>query len=322
MKEGATQFKRIKRLGEKIAERAKKITLPFFDGVPLYDVTLFFWRSIVDGSITTRASAIAFSFFIAFFPGLIFLFTLIPYIPIENFQAELLLLIEQLVPASTYATIDETLTDIITQPRSGLLSIGFFLALIFATNGLASMMSAFDATIHSIYRRTWLSQRLAATILLFILLVLLTVAIALLTGGQDFINYLNDNAILQDKFIVYIFTVGKWIITIALFFFAYAFLYYMAPAKKSQWRFISAGGTLATILSIGTLVGFTYYINNFGQYNKLYGSIGTLLIILLLMYIMSLILLVGFELNASIYQAHATPRNKSTFDKWLQGDFK
>ena len=304
MKEDATHFKRIKRLGEKIAERAKKITLPFFDGVPLYDVTLFFWRSIVDGSITTRASAIAFSFFIAFFPGLIFLFTLIPYIPIENFQAELLLLIEQLVPASTYATIDETLTDIITQPRSGLLSIGFFLALIFATNGLASMMSAFDATIHSIYRRTWLSQRLAATILLFILLVLLTVAIALLTGGQDFINYLNDNDILQDKFIVYIFTVGKWIVTIALFFFAYAFLYYMAPAKKSQWRFISAGGTLATILSIGTLVGFTYYINNFSQYNKLYGSIGTLLIILLLMYVMSLILLVGFELNASIYQAH------------------
>jgi len=304
MKEGVTHFKRIKKIGEKIGERAKKISLPFFDGVPLYDVALFFWRSIVDGSITTRASAIAFSFFIAFFPGIIFLFTLIPYVPIDNFQNELLMLIEQVVPESTFETIDETLTDIITQPRSGLLSIGFLLALVFSTNGIASMMSAFDATIHSIYRRTWLSQRLAATILLFILFVLLTVAIALLTGGQDFIIYLNKNAILQDKFTVYIFTIGKWIVTVALFFFAYAFLYYMAPAKKSKWRFISAGGTLATLLSIITLVGFTYYINNFSQYNKLYGSIGTLLIILLLMYVMSLILLVGFELNASIYQAH------------------
>ena len=322
MSEGQANYKRLKKIGEKIARRAEKISLPFFDGVPLYDVALFFWRSIVDGAITTRASAIAFSFFIAFFPGLIFMFTLIPYIPIDNFQYELLAIIEQVVPESTYTTIEGTVTDIITQPRGGLLSIGFFLALIFATNGLASMMSAFDATIHSIYRRTWVSQRIAAIILLFILLVLLTVAIALLTGGQDFINYLDTKDFIKDGFIVFLLIVGKWIITIALFFFAYAFLYYMAPAKKTQWRFISAGGTLATILSLITLIGFTYYINNFGQYNKLYGSIGTLLIILLLMYIMSLILLIGFELNASIYQAHTTPRHKSTFDKWLNGDFK
>ena len=322
MSEGDVSFKRIKKLGERIARRAEKISLPFFDGVPLYDVALFFWRSIVDGAITTRASAIAFSFFIAFFPSLIFIFTLIPYIPIENFQQELLSIIEQIVPASTYATIDETVTDIVTQPRGGLLSIGFFLALIFATNGLASMMSAFDATIHSIYRRTWVSQRLTAIVLLFILLVLLTIAIALLAGGQAFTNYLDNFDFIRDSFILHLLIVVKWIITVAMFFFAYAFLYYMAPAKKAKWRFISAGGTLATILSIVTLAGFTYYINNFGQYNKLYGSIGTLLIILLLMYIMSLILLVGFELNASIYQAHATPRHKSTLDKWLHGEFK
>ncbi|MCF6356630.1 MAG: YihY/virulence factor BrkB family protein [Draconibacterium sp.] len=322
MSEGQISYNRFKKIGEKIAKRAEKMSLPFFDGVPLYDVAMFFWRSIVDGAITTRASAIAFSFFIAFFPSLIFIFTLIPYIPIDNFQQELLLIIEQIVPESTYNTIDETVTDIITQPRSGLLSLGFFLALIFATNGLASMMSAFDATIHSIYRRTWVSQRLTAILLLFILLILLTVAIALLTGGQVFINYLDTFDFIRDKFILHLLVVVKWIITVAMFFFAYAFLYYMAPAKKTQWRFISAGGTLATILSIITLIAFTYYINNFGQYNKLYGSIGTLLIILLLMYIMSLILLVGFELNASIYQAHTTPRHKSTFDKWLKGEFK
>ena len=322
MSEGNKIYKRFRMLGLKIERRAKKVSLPFFDGVPLYDVALFFWRSIVDGAITTRASAIAFSFFIAFFPGLIFMFTLIPYIPIDNFQFELLAIIEQVVPGSTYTTIEGTVTDIITQPRGGLLSLGFFLALIFATNGLASMMSAFDGTIHSIYRRTWISQRMAATVLLFILLVLLTVAIALLTGGQNFISYLDAKDFIQDKIIVVLFIAGKWIVTVALFFFAYAFLYYMAPAKKTQWRFISAGGTLATILSLITLIGFTYYINNFGQYNKLYGSIGTLLIILLLMYIMSLILLIGFELNASIYQAHTTPRHKSTFDKWLNGDFK
>lgn len=288
---------------ERLAEKAEKVTLPFFDGVPLYNVALFFWRSIMDGSITTRASAIAFSFFIAFFPGIIFLFTLIPYIQIENFQVELLLLIKEIVPPDTFKTIEETVTDIVTIQRSGLTFLGFFMALIFSTNGLASMMSAFDATVHSIYRRTWISQRLAAILLLFILLVLLTIAIGLTTVGQDIIKFLVSQDILRDSFTVYLAIVIKWIIIVFLFFFAYAFLYYMAPAKRLKWRFISAGGTLATLLSIFTLAGFTYYINNFSQYNELYGSIGTLLIILLLMYVMSLILLIGFELNASIYQA-------------------
>lgn len=300
---GLLNGERYKKIADKTVERAEKISLPFFDGVPIYNVAIFFWRSIVNGAITTRASAIAFSFFIAFFPAVLFLFTLIPYIPIDNFQSELFRLIHELLPESTFATVEETVSDIIMRPRGSLLSIGFLMTLIFSTNGLASMMSAFDATIHSIKRRSWLSQRLAALFLLIILSVLLTVAIALLTGGQIIINYLQENDILRDNFTVFLLNFGKWVVIIFLFFFAYSFLYYMAPAKKTKWRFISAGGTLATILSIIALAGFTFYINNFSQYNKLYGSIGTLLIILFLMYIMSLILLVGFELNASIYQA-------------------
>ncbi len=290
-------------IGEKIAERAKKISLPFFEGVPLYDVALFFWRSIVDGAIATRASAIAFSFFIAFFPFIIFLFTLIPYIPIDNFQNELLILIQDLVPSTTYTTIEQTVEDIITQPRGDLLSFGFFAALIFSTNGLASMMSAFDATIHTIHRRSWISQRITAIYLLIILSVLLTIVIALLTSGQLIIQKLQDKQMLHDQFIIFLLIFGKWLIILALLFFTFSFLYFMAPAKRIKWRFISAGGTLSTILSVIAFVGLSFYINRFNQYNKLYGSIGTLLIILLLMYVMSMILLIGFELNASIHQA-------------------
>jgi membrane protein len=290
---------------EKAIEKAEHISLPFFDGIPIYNVALFFWRSIVNGSITTRASAIAFSFFMAFFPAVLFLFTLIPYIPIENFQAELFHLIQEILPPGTFSTVEETVEDIITRPRGGLLSLGFLMALIFSTNGLVSMMSAFDATIHSIHRRSWISQWLTAIFLLVILSVLLTLAITLLIAGQTAINYLQEHHILRDNFTVFLLTFGKWVIIVFLFFFAYSFLYYMAPAKKTKWRFISAGGSLATILSIIAIIGFAFYINNFSQYNKLYGSIGTLLIILFLTYIMSLILLVGFELNASIYQAHA-----------------
>lgn len=294
-------IKRLKKLSERAVEHAKRISLPLFDGVPLYDVLLFFWRSIVDGSITTRASGIAFSFFIALFPGIIFLFTLIP---LSGFQDELFVIIHELVPASIWPTVDETITEIIMRPRGDLLSLNFFMALIFATNGFVSMMSAFDATVHNINRRKWWSQYMAAAMMLVVFTAALTVAIALLTGGQMLINYLDRIEIIQDKFLVYLLIAGKWIITITIFFFAFSFLYYMAPAKKTKWRFISAGGTLATVLSIIGFAAMSYYLNNFSQYNKLYGSIGTLLAILFLMYVMSLILLIGFELNASIYQAH------------------
>lgn len=303
-------------LARRIIFWTKRITLPFLDGVPLYTVTLFFWRSIVDGSLTTRASAIAYSFFLALFPATIFLFTLIPYIPIPDFQDELFRLIQSVVPTSTFEAIEGTVEDIIKRPRGGLLSLGFLMAVVFATNGISSIMAAFDATVHSINRRTWYGQWMISAVLLVILWFLLATAIGLVTGGQVLLKYLVEHALLFDRFTYHLLSVTKWIIIVALFFFAYSFLYYMAPAKKTKWRFISAGGTLATLLSIITLFGFTYYINHFSQYNKLYGSIGTLLIILLLIYLMALILLIGFELNASIYQAHKEHSdNESLFSR-------
>lgn len=296
---------------EKILAKAKKVTFPGFDGMALYDVMVFFWRSIVDGALSTRASAIAFSFFVALFPAIIFLFTLIPYIPIDNFQDELFLLIKDMVPETTFMAIKETVMDILTRQRGDLLSLGFFMALIFSTNGFASIMTAFDASLHSFERRTWIGQRLIAILLLMIMSVLLTVAIALITYGQTFINYLVESDILKDHFTIYVLSVAKWIVVLLLFFIANSFLFYLAPAKKTKWRFISAGGTLSTILNVVTFQGFSFYINRFGQYNKLYGSIGTLLVILLLMYLISMILLIGFELNASINEA--VKQSKSGF---------
>lgn len=288
---------------ESVVSKAKRVTFPGLDGMAVYDVMVFFWRSIVDGALTTRASAIAFSFFVALFPAIIFLFTLIPYIPIENFQTELFLLMRDMVPEGAFNAIEETVKDILTRQRGGLLSLGFFMALIFSTNGFASIMTAFDASLHSFERRTWVGQRLIALLLLAIMSVLLTITIALITSGQLFINYLVSRDILKDHFTIYTLTVGKWIVILLLIFVANSFLYWLAPAKRTKWRFISAGGTLSTVLSIATFLGFSYYINHFGQYNKLYGSIGTLLVILLLMYLVSMILLIGFELNASINEA-------------------
>ena len=293
----------ISRRADFFSQKARLIKLPFFDGVPLYDVALFFWKGIVDGAISTRASAIAFNFILAIFPAIIFIFTLIPYIPIAHFQQQLLNLLQSILPHTAFVAIQGTIENIITQPRGGLLSFGFFAAFFFSTNGIVSVIAAFNGTIHTIETRSWINQRLVALILAVILTMLMTFSVTLITLSQTLMKFLVKNGFLQSDLTYYLLLGGKWLIICALFFFSYAFLFYLAPARKTKFRFISAGGTLATLLTIITTVGFSYYINNFGKYNTLYGSIGTLVVVMLSFYFNSLILLIGFELNVSIWRA-------------------
>lgn len=290
--------------------KAKRITLPFFDNIPLYNVALFFWKGIYDGAITTRASAIAFNFMLAVFPTIIFLFTLIPYIPIDNFQVQLLELIQSVVPKNAFIAIKGTIEDIITQPRGSLLSFGFLAAFIFSTNGLVSVIVAFNRTIHAIETRNIVSLYFIAFGLSIILTTLTTMSVAMITASQRVFEFLLSKQIIRDDFLYYMLIGGKWLVILLLFFFAFAFLFYYAPARKMKFRFISAGGTLATILSVLISVGFSFYINNFGKYNTLYGSIGTLVVVMLWFYFMALILLIGFELNASIWSAQSEANGK------------
>ena len=258
------------------------------------------------GGITTRASSLAFNFFLALFPAIIFFFTLIPYIPIPNFQEELLTLIRDILPHDAFEVTKTTIIDIVSEQRGGLLSLTFFITLLFTTNGIDSMIDGFNRTYHTIESRSWLRQRLVAFNLTIVLASLFVLAIILIIFSELFLNYLMRLGIIVDYFVYYMLIAGKWVILTALFLIIISFSYYYAPAKKKTFRFISAGSTLATILSLLTSLAFSFYVNNFGQYNKLYGSLGTLIVILLWIYFNSLVLIIGFELNASIERA----RNK------------
>jgi membrane protein len=282
---------------------SKKIVLPGFDGLPLYDVTRFFMKGLWEGYITSRASSISFNFFLAIFPSLIFLFTIIPFVPIENFQQTLLDLIRDLVPQSTYETIRETVEDIVIRPRGGLLSIGFLLALYFSTTGIHSLMGAFNSTYHAIETRTWIRQRLISTLLVFIISILLIISISLMTFGTAFLSLVLPKQLWTSTIYAGFILFLKWLVILLTLFFTISFVYYLAPAKKRHFRFISAGSSLATILMILTTLGFNFYVDRFSRYNVLYGSIGTLMIVLLWIYFNSFSLLIGFELNASIYNA-------------------
>jgi membrane protein len=282
---------------------SKKIIIPGFDGLPLYDVVVFFIRGIKKSSLTTRASALAFNFFLAIFPALIFLFTLIPYIPIDNFQDQLLHLLGDILPQNAYDSVKQTTEDLVTRQRGGLLSFGFVLTIYFATNGFSSMINAFNQSYHIEETRTGLMQFVISLALVFIVTSLLFVAITLIIFSGITLDYLADIGVLKGSFQVFLLQLGKWLVVLALLFFSFSFIYYIGPSKKSKFRFISAGSTLATLLSIITSLGFAYYVNNFGQYNKLYGSIGTIIVILLWMQFNAFILLIGFELNAGIKNA-------------------
>jgi membrane protein len=212
-------------------------------------------------------------------------------------------MLQTILPQNAFLAIQGTIENIITQPRGGLLSFGFIAAFLFATNGIVSVIAAFNGTIHAIETRSWINQRIVALILAIILTLLTTFSVALITLSQTLMKFLVKNGFLQSDLNLYLLLGGKWLIICALFFFSYAFLFYLAPARKAKFRFISAGGTLATILTIITTIGFSYYINNFGKYNTLYGSIGTLVVVMLSFYFNSLIMLIGFELNVSIWRA-------------------
>jgi membrane protein len=305
-------YERISRwkIGILLINLSRKLVLPGFDGLPLYNVTGFFIKGLYEGYITSRASAISFSFFLSIFPSLIFLFTIIPFIPIENFQVTLLTLIHDFMPKSAYETVKETVEDIVTRPRGGLLSLGFILALYFATNGINSLMEAFNNTYHTIETRSVFRQRLISTLLVFILSVLLIIAIGLMTVGPVILSLIIPENILESSFYSFFIWLLTWLVTLATLFFAISFIYYLAPAKRRDFRFISAGSSLATLLVILTTLGFNFYVDHFARYNILYGSIGTLMIVLLWIYFNAISLLIGFELNASIYNAKKEGRLK------------
>ncbi len=281
----------------------RRIVLPGFDGLPLFTVLKFFFKGLFEGRLTVRASAISFDFFLALFPSIIFFFTIIPFIPISDFQTQLMQTLQEIIPATLWHHVSSTIEDIIIRPRSDLLSLGFILALYFSTNGVNSIIEGFNSSFHTIIQRSWLQQRLISLFLVFVISFLIIIAVTLQIAGNFAMRFLVREGLLTDHFTIIIIQVVRWILIFTTFLFSISFLYYIAPAKKRIFRFISPGSLIATLLIILTTYGFNYYIENFNRYNALYGSIGTLLVFLLWVYFNSNIILIGFELNASIRSA-------------------
>lgn len=282
------------------SEWTKTVSVPGFQPLSLYNVIHFFIHEVQKSSLINRASSLAYSFMLAFFPATIFLFTLIPYVPIKNFQAQLLNIISTILPYNAYMAFQATIEDIISRHNGKLLSFGFFTALYFATSGVHKLMQDFNKSSLVVEKRTWLKRRVISLALTACISIALLVAMAIMIAGQSVIEFMKAHIDKDGHFWIYVLTFSRWIIVVGIFFVTISLLYKYCPANKEKWKFLNTGSLLATTLAVLTSWGFAFYINNFSSYNKVYGSIGTLIVLMIWLYLNSLILLIGFELNASL----------------------
>jgi membrane protein len=288
---------------------SRKIYLPGFRGVPLYDVGLFFIRGMQKSSISLRANAISYSFIIAFVPAVLFLFTLIPYIPVTGLEDNIMLTLQEVIPKEAFILLRSTIEDIITNQQTGLLSISVLISLYFASNGVIAIMNAFNQSSHSIESRTVIKKHLVSFLLVFILAVNMIVSGAALAFSSVFLYFIEGKGIISDNFTLFLLQAGQWVIILLTSLIAFSCIYYLAPAKKRIFPFFSAGSIIASFLSVISFKVFTIFIENFSNYNKFYGSLGTMIMIIVWINLTALMLLIGFELNASIYRASQNKKN-------------
>ena len=292
-------------------EWLKGNSVPGFENAPIYYVGYYFKEATFNGTLGTRSASLAFNFFLAIFPGILFLFSLIPFVPIHGFFDSILLSLKEVLPESLKEPVLTTLHDLIDNQRQGFLIFNILLTLYFASNGLDNLMTQFNNTNLFQERRVWWKKRLIAIILVLLLTVLMVSAIILISFTKDIINLLIEYKLINNTINWFFVNFGKWIFVVILFYLAISFLYYLGPAKRKNWKFFSVGSIIATLLIISSSLGFSYYVNHISQYNAIYGSIGSVIIVMLYFQLNSFILLLGFELNASIRKSKNISQTKA-----------
>ncbi|UPS91427.1 YihY/virulence factor BrkB family protein [Bizionia sp. M204] len=280
----------------------KKFKLPGLEGLSLYDLMELYTIGIVKGALTTRASAIAFNFFTAIFPFLLFVLIVIPYIPIDDFKIEFQRFLNSFLPPSTsdffFANIFE---NIDSTERGGFLSSVFLVSIALMANGINAVFAGFESSYHEQLSRNIFKQYMYALGVALILAFLSILTVAFFGYFQIYIigNLQAFGYVDAESTVIWV-PIVKYVFFVIMIYLAVATLYYFGTREGKESRFFSIGALFTTLLIIVTSYFFGLYITNFSQYNKLYGSIGALLILLFYLWLNSNILLMGYELNASL----------------------
>lgn len=293
-----------------IVDGSKRITIKGFHGLPLHDVGYYFFKQIKKVGLNERAAAISFNLIQALPAALLFLFSIIPYLPDTlNAKRQVFGLFKDLTPNSSTYTLIQSTIDALFKKQVGVFSFGFLLLIFYSSNAMLGVIRTFDRSI-SEKKRFFLHRRWRAIQLTVILILLFFISVFMLVGQEQLAVILKGLFHMKRRTHLPWWNAARWIIIIALIFFGIALIYKFAPSVKKRWNLFTPGAILATFLTLISTLAFYYWVNNFASYNKIYGSIGTVLIIMLLIYLNSLILLIGFELNVSIMYLHAEAQEK------------
>ena len=308
----AAEVKGIRGYLQRLARWAKLVRVPFIK-MPIYYIVVFFYQNIIRESVSLKASSIAFNLFLSMFPSLIFLFTLIPYFPIHSVENDILDYFQTLMPSNSYLTINETLKDILEHPRGGLLSFSLMIALYFASNGLFSLLETFNPT----DKKNYFYRRLRAMWLTIFLGVLFLADLTILLMGEIGLKWLIHLIRGGQEATSLTIMVIQWVMMAVLIFCANILLYYVGEPneKQKRWRYALPGAVLATLFVLITSLGYSFYVNHWGNYNKLYGSIGALIITMLWLYFNSMVLILGHEFNRSLHQTRHVMRETDSIEE-------
>lgn len=276
----------------------KKIKLPWLHGLSLYDLLELYILGILEGGLTYHASSIAFSFFMSLFPFALFILNLIPFIPIEGFQQDFLQFVKEGVPPNTYDAIYAIINDILRNKHSGLLSTGFLLSIFLMANGLNGILGGLESSKHVLIKRKFWHQYLVAIGMSLVMSFLLLATIAIIVVFEVVIQSSMIQDVLTDRIPLII--LGRYVFIILMILLATSMLFKFGTSHYKERVFISIGSVFTTILIILDSYVFGIWVLKFSKYNELYGSIGTLLIMMFYIWINCVILLLGFELNSAI----------------------
>lgn len=277
---------------DKIVDFLKRVKFSFLQGYSLYDLLELYIMGIVKGAFSYRAGSIAFSFFMALFPFALFILNLIPYIPLDNFQIDFLEFIKNSLPPNTYGAVESILSDIMNNSYKSLLSSGFFLSIFLMSNGVFAILGGFESSYHITISRNFIRQYLMALVLSIGLsfALIFSVAVYVVLEIIMYTFHLDSSLILW----------ARNLYLLLIVFLTTSTLYKFGAKQTKSIPFMSIGSIFTTVLYILTSYLFGVYVLRFARYNELYGSIGTLLVVMFYLWINCMILLLGFELNATI----------------------
>ncbi|RDB04481.1 YihY/virulence factor BrkB family protein [Runella aurantiaca] len=284
----------------------------FSNGVSLADIGTLLIEKILLYDIDQRATAVAYNFTLAVFPAILFLFTLIPYFPIANMESQIMNFMYDAMPKSLYEFAAATIYDIISRKQGGILSFGFVFALLTATNGMGALMTAFNMVDHTSENRGFFKAKGIALLLTVLLSTVLFLAVLVIIVGGFLVDWLHQTILFGDNLTVFLLDALRYLVMFFAFTVAVAIIYRFAPKVRHGWRFFNLGAIIASMLIILVTYGFSFYLSRFSSYNKLYGSIGTIIAMMIWFYLVALLLIFGFELNTSIWRAKHIGRGAET----------